>query len=218
MLAVDFIFDTMCPWCYVGLVRLHRALQAEPGLAVRITYLPFMIDADIPANGIDRGEYQERKFGGSSRVARLHQAACAAGAKEGIDFNFDAISLAPNTLKSHRMIRYADGYNLADSMVLAIFRAYFTLGQDIGNDEVLANLAADLGMDRQMALEYLASSQDVARIRAENQRTHRLGVNGVPCAVFGGKYAISGAHEPEILAKFISLGLMLHEPDCTVIA
>ena len=87
----------------------------------------------------------------------------------------------------------------------ALFQAYFLRGQDIGNPAVLIELARDIGLDPERVESYLASDTDVAAIFNENARAHRMGVNGVPCFIFNGVYAVAGAQEPDIFHRMIEL-------------
>jgi predicted DsbA family dithiol-disulfide isomerase len=202
---IEYVFDTVCPWCYVGKRRLERALALRPESHARIIWRPFLLNPDLPPEGIDRRTYLDRKFGGTARVQRVHSAVAAAGKTEGIEFDFDAITRMPNSLNSHRLIRYAAASGREAEVVEALYKAYFIQGMDIGNVAVLADLGASFGLEREALLTYLSSEADSAGVMSDNARAHRLGVNGVPCLILDGSYALAGAQEPDILLRLIDI-------------
>ena len=204
-MKIEFIFDTVCPWCYVGKRRFERALAMRPGTRATIAWRPFLLNPDIPAEGIDRRAYLDRKFGGPARVQRVHSAVAAAGEVEGIVFDFDRILRAPNTLNSHRMIRFAGGMGREAETVEALYRGYFCEGRDIGSVPDLVEIGRELGLPVEALDTYLRSDSDVAAIFNENARSHRLGVNGVPCLMLDGTYAVAGAQEPDVLLRLIDI-------------
>lgn len=204
-MRIEFIFDTVCPWCYVGKRRLERALSQRPGARVEIRWRPFLLNPDIPMEGIDRHAYLDRKFGGPSRVNRIHGAVAAAGRVEGIEFAFDRISRAPNTLNSHRMIRFAGGIGREADTVEAIYHAYFCEGADIGRVADLVAVGRAIGLPGAALETYLLSDADISAVMNDNARAHRLGVNGVPCMILDGTYALAGAQEPDILLRLIDI-------------
>jgi predicted DsbA family dithiol-disulfide isomerase len=202
---IDFVFDTVCPWCYVGKRRFQRALAMRPGVRVDITWRPFLLNPDLPLDGVDRRAYLDRKFGGPARVSRIHSAVTAAGRAEGIDFAFDRIERTPNTLNSHRLVRFATAIGREADVVEALYRAYFCEGRDIGGIEELVAIGAACGLPDVDVADYLYSDADVTAVMNDNARAHRLGVNGVPCLVLDGNYALAGAQEPDILLRLIDI-------------
>lgn len=204
-MKIEYIFDTVCPWCYVGKRRFERALAMRPGARADIHWRPFLLNPDIPPEGIDRRAYLERKFGGPARVQRVHSAVMAAGETEGIPFAFDDITRTPNTMNSHRMIRFAGGVGRQAETVEALYRGYFCEGRDIGQMDELLEIAVAAGLPRAELKYYLESDTDVAAVLNDNARAHRLGVNGVPCLVLDGQYAVAGAQEADVLLRLIDI-------------
>ena len=100
-------------------------------------------------------------------------------------------------------MRYADRFDLASAAVEAIFRAFFLDGTDLGDRDALTAIGADIGLDPGPLAAFLASEDDVEDVLNENARAHRLGINGVPCYLFNGRMVISGAQEPQVLARMI---------------
>jgi predicted DsbA family dithiol-disulfide isomerase len=128
----------------------------------------------------------------------------AAGRAENIAFAFDRIKRTPNTLDSHRLLRFADAER-QDELAEALFNAYFTAGADIGDRRVLADTAAGVGFDRGVVARFLDTKAEVDAVLAEDALARRQGINGVPCFVFNGRFALSGAQEPEALFQLFDL-------------
>lgn len=200
-MQLNVIFDTVCPWCYIGKRRLERALALRPKLSITIQWHPFLLNPEMPPNGIDRTAYLIKKFGSEARVLRIYGAINEAGESVEIDFAFDRIRRTPNSIPSHKLIRYASQHIAADSLVEDIFEAYFIKGDDIGEVAVLVDLAAHHGLNLDAVQEYLESDQDTDTVYEENTRAHRLGINGVPAFNFNSGMVISGAQEPEVLIR-----------------
>jgi predicted DsbA family dithiol-disulfide isomerase len=127
----------------------------------------------------------------------------AAAAAEGLTYAMDKISRQPNTLDAHRLIRWADEIGIAAEMKQRLMDLYFTEGADLTSHTVLAQAAADIGLDAEATRKALASDKDVAEIEREALSAKEAGIDGVPCFIFGGKFAISGAQAPEDLAEAI---------------
>ena len=200
---IEIIYDTICPWCYIGKRRLDQALALRPGLDVTTHWRPFLLNPELPPDGVDRTAYLVKKFGSETRVRRIYGAIGEAGQSVEIDFAFDRIERTPNSVDSHRLVKYAARHGKADAMVEALFVAYFVHAQDIGDTHVLTNIGAHNGLDRADLEDYLLSTENQESVTKDNARAHRLGVNGVPSFVFTGPMVISGAQEPQILARML---------------
>ncbi len=204
MITIEVIFDTICPWCFIGIRRLERALAMRLHIDVQTVFRPFLLNPDIPEDGMARELYLERKFGSRLRVGRMLSAVAAAGATEGIDFDFAAVQRTPSTRRSHRMVALAGKLGRQQQTVEALFRAYFLHGVDIGLPAELLRIGRALDLP-EAELAAAIESPSNGDVRSENTRAHRLGVNGVPCYIVDGSYAIAGAQEPEVLVRLIDL-------------
>ncbi|MBM3489899.1 MAG: DsbA family oxidoreductase [Alphaproteobacteria bacterium] len=204
-MQIDIVSDTVCPWCYIGKRRLERALAQRPDMAFQLGWRPFQLNPDMPREGMDREQYLNLKFGDSDRARRIYNSVRQAGVEEGIPFSFDAIRRQPNTVDSHRLIRWAASEGLQDAVVEGLFRAYFTQGGDIGDREVLAQVAAQSGLDGAAIARRLAEDEDVELVQREETVARRLGINGVPCFIVDRKYAVSGAQDPSVLLQVFDL-------------
>jgi predicted DsbA family dithiol-disulfide isomerase len=209
-LTVDVVSDVVCPWCFIGKRRLEAALsrlrEAEPDLPVEVRWHPFQLNPDLPREGIDRRQYLEAKFGGRERAAQIYARVSAAGETVGIPFAFDAIARQPNTLDAHRLVAWAQSRREGDpdALVEALFRAYFLEGRYVGDPDELVSLAATAGYDADDARAFLASDEMRDVVAGADQRAREMGISGVPFFIFGGKTAVSGAHEPDALLEAIA--------------
>jgi len=144
------------------------------------------------------------KFGDDPmKIVEMYKQIAAEGAKDGVEFDFAAIKRRPDTLDSHRLIRWSEAAGVQDEVVERLFIAYFENGEDIGDVRVLADIADLCGMDGVEVAQMLESDADAALVEREDQIAHEMGVTGVPAMIFGSKLAVSGAREPEMLAVVI---------------
>lgn len=201
---IEIIFDTVCPWCYVGKRRLERALASRPAIQTEVIWRPFLLNPDMADDGMTRAAYLERKFGSRPRVERMLAAVTAAGAVEGIRFDFERITRTPSTVRSHRLVAFAAHADLQWQVVEAIFAAYFLDGANIGDAEVLLGIGSRFGLPRAPLAAVLDAPPGNA-VHSDNTRAHRLGVNGVPCYIFDSSYAVAGAQEPDVLVRLLDL-------------
>jgi predicted DsbA family dithiol-disulfide isomerase len=200
---VDVISDVVCPWCYIGKRRLEAATKLNPSIKVDINWRPYFLNPWIPREGIDRKTYLETKFGSVERYAGIAQRVAAAAAAEGLTYASDKISRQPNTLDCHRIILWANGVIDPGRVKQRLMDLYFAEGADLTDTDVLVQAAADCGMDGDLVRKRLASDADVERIEGEAEAAKEAGIDGVPCFIFGGSIAVSGAQPPEYLASAI---------------
>lgn len=204
-MLIEIVSDIICPWCYIGQRRLERALAHETGPAPVLLWRAFQLNPDMPPDGVPRQAYLAAKFGGTFHASRIYQAIGEAGEAEGIRFEFDRIERTPNSLNAHRLKRFARRHDVEADVTWRLFRAYFEEARDIGLVGVLTDIAAEAGLDRGQALRYLASDEDRIAVLTEDIGARRQGINGVPCVVIDGKYALSGAQEPEFFLPLFDL-------------
>ena len=201
---IDIISDTICPWCFIGKRRLERALSLAPQAGLTVAWHPFQLNPDMPQGGMERREYLRKKFG-DERGSGAYEAIAEAGAGEGIEFDFAGIKRTPNTLASHRLVRYAGEQDLQHQVVEALFQAYFTDGRDIGDGLTLLEVGASAGLERGALADYMASEQGLKEVLAEDENARRIGVQGVPCFILERKYVVSGAQSPDIFLQVFEM-------------
>ncbi len=183
---VDVVSDVVCPWCYLGQKRLDRAVQSLPDIAVDVRWRPYQLDPTIPPEGKDRKRYMLDKFGSEERIAQIHARIQPLGKAEGIDFAFDRINVAPNTLDAHRVIRWAgtSGTGVQNDLVRRLFALNFEQGQNIGDHAVLIAAAEASGMDASVVRTLLPTDADKAEVQGEISTASRMGITGVPSKYF----------------------------------
>jgi predicted DsbA family dithiol-disulfide isomerase len=202
-MQIDIVSDTVCPWCFIGKRRIERAMALRPDVSFEVFWRPYRLDPTIPREGVDRRAYLRAKFGDSPRSSAMGDAIRSEGAGEGIEFAFDKIAKSPNTLDSHRLVRWSASAGVQDEVVERLFRAYFIDGKDIGDATELATVAADAGMDGELVASLLASDADLESVEREAGLANEMGITGVPTFIFDSKLMISGARDAELLARVI---------------
>jgi predicted DsbA family dithiol-disulfide isomerase len=199
-LTIDVVSDVVCPWCFIGKRRLEKAIALKPDIPVVVRYRPYFLNPWVPRAGISREEYLTTKFGSVDRYKANAQRIVMAARQDGLAYNMEAIARQPNTLDCHRLILWSGETGDPARMKQRLMELYFTEGADLSDPEVLAGAARDCGMDADEVRRRLATDEDVAEIEAEAEAAKNGGIDGVPCFIFGGIFAVSGAQSPEYLA------------------
>ena len=199
---VDVVSDAICPWCYIGKRRLETAIASVAGKhEVRVRWKPFQLNPAMPPEGMDRKTYRVTKFGSEENVRKLDARVIEAGRTAGLTLAMDKIRRTPNTFDAHRLIWHAGQKGAQDAVVEHLFRAFFTEGLDIGDRKILADLAAEAGLDRKAVAAFLESTAGVEEVREEEREARELSVQSVPTFTIGGRYVVSGAHPPEVFLE-----------------
>ena len=199
-LTIDVVSDVVCPWCYLGEKRLDKAL-AEAATPAVVRWRPYQLDPTIPAGGLDRAEYLERKFGKSNRLKEAHDRLVRLGAEVGLALRFDKITRSPNTLDAHRLIKWSAAAGVQRDVVDRLFRAYFVDGRDIGDRAVLIDIARESGLNAAVVERLLAGDADKHEVKRAIAEAQAIGVTGVPFFIFAGRLAVPGAQEPAALVR-----------------
>ncbi len=211
---IDVVSDAVCPWCFLGRKRLENALAMNPDLEASVNWRPFQLDPTIPRQGKDRNRYLLEKFGSSDKIFEIHQQLIELGAEEGIEFDFEAIEISPNTLDAHRLIRWASQAtpNVQDAVVGILFSYYFEQGKNIGDRRILLEAAEEAGMDVAIVDSLLATDADTVGVKQEIDTANQVGVRGVPCFILDQKYVLMGAQSADALADAIRQTADGYEP------
>ena len=202
-LPIDMVSDVVCPWCFIGKRRLEKAIALKPEIPVEVRFRPYFLNPWVARDGISREDYLTTKFGSPERYRDIAQRVAQAAAAEGLTYALDKIKRQPNTLDCHRLILWAGESGNAGRMKQRLMDLYFTEGGDLTDRDVLVRAAADCGLDADLVRQRLAGDTDVARVEREAESAKEAGIEGVPCFIFGGLMAVSGAQAPEHLAQAI---------------
>lgn len=204
MVKLDIISDPICPWCYIGKANLDAAI-AETGIdPFEIEWRIFQLNPDMPADGMDRQEYLQAKFGGPDGAKQVYGRIAEHASGSGLDLKFDKIPRTPNTMDAHRLIRWASTTGAQDALVKRLFVLYFEEGADIGDHGVLLDVAEEIGMEREVVAKLLKGDADRQLLADEDKSAREMGVTGVPCFIVDGKYVVQGAQPPEMWVKVIN--------------
>ncbi len=195
MTSIEIISDPICPWCYIGKTRFERALAARPNHGLEISWKPFQLNPNMPAEGMDRREYLERKFGGKDAAVQVYSSIQSAAEADGLKVKLEKITRTPNTINAHRLIYWAGIEGVQNELVAALFVANFEEGKDISDPALLADIAHSVGMDRTATERLLASDAEISETRAADEKAREMGVSGVPIFLIDGQYVVTGARE-----------------------
>ncbi|WP_386626549.1 DsbA family oxidoreductase [Sulfitobacter geojensis] len=203
-IKLDIMSDPICPWCYIGKAHLDVALADHPNHPFVIEWHPFQLNPDMPAQGMDRRAYLEGKFGGKDGAVRAYAPVVEHAEKAGLKINFEAMQRTPNTLNAHRLIHWAGIEGRQTAAVAALFQAYFVDARDIGDAEVLADIADGIEMDAAVVTRLLDTDEDVQAIRDRDAHSRKMGISSVPTFIVGNQHAVPGAQPPELWANVIA--------------
>lgn len=202
-LTVTMTSDFICPWCLIGETRLFRAIESLPeGIDVDVEWLPFELNLDMPEAGMDRKVYRSLKFGSWQRSQALDAHTVAAGKADGIRFDYDRIARTPNTFAAHRLSWLAAREGRQRAVVEGLLKGYFGEGRDIGDPEVLIQIAGEAGMDGGAVRRALESGEGADAVRALEASSREAGVQGVPHFDIDGTI-VTGAQRAPILRQAI---------------
>ena len=203
MIKLDIMSDPICPWCFIGKTHLDKALAARPDHPFTIEWHPFQLNPDMPAGGMGRRDYLEGKFGGKEAAVKAYAPVVEHAAAAGLSIDFEGMTRTPNTLNAHRLIHWAGIEQKQTEAVDALFHAYFVEPRDIGDTEVLADIADGIGMDASVVTRLLGSDSDLEDIKARDAHARKMGVSSVPTFIIANQHAVPGAQQPELWAQVI---------------
>lgn len=206
-IRVEVWSDVVCPWCYIGKRRFERALRELDGeLEIDVSYRPYQLD---PTASLGKAEpvfnAYAKKFGGEDQAHKMIERVTSAAAEDGIEFRLDR-ALRSNTLLAHRLIWLADQADSPvsqESIKERLLHAYFIDGLNIGDPEVLAECAAEVGFDREQVVAFLDSERGRAEVREQISQAAEMGVTAVPTYVVDGRWAIPGAQDTETFVRVL---------------
>jgi predicted DsbA family dithiol-disulfide isomerase len=209
-LSLDVFADPICPWCYIGKRNLEKALETYEGpkIEAQLQWRTFMLNPGMPPEGMDRRTYLEAKFGGRDNADAVYGRIRQAGLAAGLELEFDKILRTPSTRSAHRAVRHIqniDGLERAQAFMEALFVAYFSDGKDIGQVEVLLDLASDVQVNPDVMWAMFESEAFIEEINAEDVQAREMGMGGVPGFIVNKKYFLSGAQPAPAFHKLFDL-------------
>jgi predicted DsbA family dithiol-disulfide isomerase len=202
-LNIDFVSDVVCPWCAIGLKSLEQALQKLDGtVSADLHFQPFELNPQMVPEGEDVAEHLAHKYGSTrEQMVKNQEGIRQRGATVGFTFNLDKRSRIYNTFDAHRLLHWAELEGKQHALKLALMEAYFTNGEDVSSHEVLARVAAEVGLDAAKAREVLDSGRYADEVRAQERFFQEQGVRAVPSVIVNGRYLIQGGQPPEVFEQ-----------------
>ena len=201
-LRIDFVSDVSCPWCAVGLEALQAALaRVAPAITAELHFQPFELNPQLPAEGQDTIEHLTQKYGISADQARANaQTIRQRGAAVGFNFDPARRSRVWNTFDAHRLLHWAELEGPAQQLALkkALFKAYFSDGENPSDAEVLVRLAGEAGLDSAQAHQILASDAYADATRQREQQYLQAGIRSVPAVILNRQHLVSGGQPAEV--------------------
>jgi predicted DsbA family dithiol-disulfide isomerase len=196
-ISVQIFSDVQCPWCYIG-KRKFEAAVAEFDGEVDVVYRSFELAPDTPVDyeGSTVDYLSERKGLPVDQVHQMLDRVTQIAANVGLEYDFEHVHQT-NTMLAHELLHFAKANGLQLELKERLMRAYFVEGRHVGRAEELADLAAEVGLDRDAAAESLADHRYLADVKADMAQAVAYGIQGVPFFVIDDRYGISGAQEPE---------------------
>ncbi|NYF33271.1 DsbA family oxidoreductase [Sphingopyxis sp. JAI108] len=213
-LSVDIVSDVMCPWCIIGWLKFRKVIDHFAGrLDFRVQWHPFELNPDMPPEGEDAASHVMRKYGISAEQSRANTGRLAAIAGElGFTFNRGPDFRMRNSFDAHRLLTWAGAIEepeqegptgVQTALKLALFQAHFTDNRDVGDMQVLADIATSVGLDRARAAAILGSGEFGEMVRTEEAYWADRNITGVPAFILGGRMLVPGAQDPEVFIRVI---------------
>jgi predicted DsbA family dithiol-disulfide isomerase len=208
-IKIDVWSDIACPWCYIGKRNLETGVTAfveQPGApGVEIEFHSFELAPDTPVDfaGSERDFLMSHLGLPEDQVKQMHDRVAGIARSVGLDYDFDAIQHT-NTVKAHQLLHYAKARRVQAEAAERLMRAYFVEGRHIGRVDDLAELAADIGLDRDDVVRSLRTDEYLAAVRADQRQAAAYGIHGVPFFVIDRRYGVSGAQPAEVFARALA--------------
>lgn len=202
-LKVDFVSDVSCPWCIIGLKALEQAADRLQGeVSLDLHFQPFELNPQMALEGQDIGEHLQQKYGATPEQSQRNREAIAArGAELGFSFQMDKRSRIYNTFDAHRLLHWAEEKGLQLQLKHALFKAYFTDGQNPGSHDVLVRVAGEVGLDAEEARALLRSDRYADEVREREQFYQQHGIHSVPAIIINDRHLIQGGQSVEVFEQ-----------------
>ena len=196
-IIIDVYSDTICPWCYIGLKKIKSSFENFSNIKFSFIWRPFQLNPDMPLVGMNRHQYLEMKFNGKENAKKIYKSIHKEGLKNNINFQFDKILITPNSFASHKLLALAHKLNKQTEVVESLFYEYFIKGMNIGNLDVLTEIAKQHKIHDDFTEDYINSSKDNKNLLSEEKYARQLGIKGVPCFIINKEFILFGAQDKE---------------------
>jgi len=204
-MRVDIWSDVRCPFCYIGKRKFEKGLeQFAQKEQVEVVWHSFELDSNAETRkDVNVYDYlAERKGQSVEWSVQMHKQVADMAKEVGLEYNFDNAVVA-NSFNAHRLIALAKKSGLGDVAEEKMFKAYFTDGKNIDDDDTLVEIGKQIGIKETEVKALLESEAYAQDVRDDELRAHEIGVNGVPFFVVNNKYCLSGAQEPDTFKQVL---------------
>lgn len=192
-LRIDIVSDVVCPWCVIGYRQLAEALE-QTKTPHEIHWHPFELNANMPSEGQNMREHIIEKYGSTKQESDASRVRLTdAGDEVGFEFNFNDDTRMHNTFNLHQLLHLADQQGRMHELKQALFAAHFTHNRNISDINVLADIAAETGLDRNEALAVLEDQRFAQEVREAEKHWQQQGIQSVPAIIFNERHLVSGA-------------------------
>ncbi|MBA4602588.1 DsbA family oxidoreductase [Thermoactinomyces mirandus] len=198
-MKIEVYHDLICPWCRIGEKNLIDAMHVwteQSGETMEIEYRSYMLYPEISRDGVSFMEMMVRKMGNMSRAYQSLQEIAQAGAPVGVRFFFHEIESLPHTLPAHMLVKLARQGQKTE-MVEALFQAYFEKGLNIGNIDILVNIAESFDLNPAEVKEKLEQETFRSKVEKDLAEAKKIGIQSIPFFIINDNLALTGAHPKE---------------------
>lgn len=197
--TIDFVSDVVCPWCALGATALEQAIGNLAGeVSVTLTYKPFELNPDMPAEGEPAMQHLMRKYGRTAEeVAAGKKVQIERGNAIGFEFDLDKRTHFYNTFDAHRLLLWAAQEGRQVALKKILLRAYFQDGENPSDRQTLVRLASEAGLDTARARKVLANDEFASEVRQLQAIYRQHGINSVPAMILNGTHLVSGSQSVE---------------------
>ena len=190
-MKINIFADTICGWCFIGQTNLNNAIKKFPNTQFEISHTPFQLNPEMPLEGISRDKYLQIKFGGKDYATPMYENMKLKAQEAGMIFNLDKIKKTPNTVLSHLLIILSEKFNSQDQVKEKIYQSYFIDGLDIGDINILTNIAKQNNISEKVFRDFI-DEESIKKVNSKITLAKEKGISGVPFFEIGKEF-ISGA-------------------------
>ena len=190
-MKINIFADTICGWCFIGHTNLNNAIKKFPDTKFEISHTPFQLNPEMPAEGISRDKYLQIKFGGKDYATPMYENMKLKAKEAGLILNLDKIKKTPNTVLSHLLIILSEKFNSQDQVKEKIYQSYFIDGLDIGDINILTNIAKQNNISEKVFRDFI-NEESIKKVNSKIKLAKEKGISGVPFFEIGKEF-ISGA-------------------------
>jgi len=204
-LRIDIVSDVVCPWCIIGYKQLERAIGQMPGVYdITVHWQPFELNPDMPTQGQDLREHLAQKYGAAAQVGAVRARLTELGNSLGFTFDYYEGMRIYNTFLAHQLLHWASEQGRQTALKMALFEAFFSRRENVGDKQVLATVAGRAGLDTVQALEVVDSGCYAGPVRAAQREWLDRNVHAVPAFSFNEGYPVPGAQEAETFVRILN--------------